>query len=190
MTDYKILAQSAPDAGVDQSIYQVPPGKSVIIRSINITNTSQGSDEYDIAYTDEGFVNTASEHTFVAVAYGSTIAATSPDGITWTQRTLPVSASWRSVTYGNNTFVAVASSSSIAATSPDGITWTQRTLPVSAQWRSVIYGNNTFVAVAYYSTIAATSPDGITWTQRTLPVSAQWRSVTYAKLNTRKLSST
>jgi len=52
MTDYKILAQSAPDAGVDQSIYQVPPGKSVIIRSINITNTSQVSDEYDIAYTD------------------------------------------------------------------------------------------------------------------------------------------
>ena len=140
MTDYKILAQGAPDAGVDQSIYQVPPGKSVIIRSINITNTSQGNDKYDIAYTDEGFVNTASEHTFIAVASSSSIAATSPNGITWTQRVLPVSAYWRSVTYGNNTFVAVASNSTIAVTSPDGITWTQRVLPASVGWQSVTHG--------------------------------------------------
>jgi len=31
---------------------------------------------------------------FVAVDGDSTIAATSPDGITWTQRTLPTSATW------------------------------------------------------------------------------------------------
>lgn len=37
---------------------------------------------------------------FVAVAYGGTVAATSPDGVTWTARTLPSSASWSSVTYG------------------------------------------------------------------------------------------
>ena len=55
-----------------------------------------------------------------------------PGGITWTQRTLPVSANWYSVTYGNGLFVAVAYGS-IAATSPDGITWTQRTRPVSAK---------------------------------------------------------
>ena len=117
---------------------------------------------------------------FVAVAYSSSIAATSPDGITWTQRTLPTSASWSSVTYGNGVFVAVAQSSTIAATSPDGITWTQRVLPVSAYWQSVTYGNGVFVAVAQSSSsIAATSPDGITWTQRTLPTSTSWYSVTY-----------
>ena len=72
------------------------------------------------------------------------IAATSPDGVTWTQRTLPASADWYSVTYGNGVFVAVAQGSSIAATSPDGITWTQRTLPVSADWIVVTYPRMTF----------------------------------------------
>ena len=100
-------------------------------------------------------------------------------GITWTQRTLPVSATWQSVTYGNGVFVAVANSSAIAATSPDGITWTRRALPLSVSWYSVTYVNGLFVAVVYNSAIAATSPDGITWTQRTLPVSAYWQSVTY-----------
>ena len=49
-------------------------------------------------------------------------------------RTLPSSASWYSVTYGNGLFVAVATGSSTTATSPDGITWTARTLPSSANW--------------------------------------------------------
>ena len=39
-------------------------------------------------------------------------------GITWTQRTLPVSGNWFSVTYGGGVFVAVAYNSAIAATSP------------------------------------------------------------------------
>jgi hypothetical protein len=56
---------------------------------------------------------------FVAVAQSSAIAATSPDGVTWTQRALPVSANWYSATYGNGVFVAVAQSSAIAATSPN-----------------------------------------------------------------------
>ncbi len=99
-------------------------------------------------------------------------------GITWTQRTLPASTDWLSVTSGNGLFVAVASGSAIAATSPDGITWIQRTLPAATDWRSVTYGNGVFVAVAYGGT-AATSPDGITWTQRALPVSTYWQSVTY-----------
>ena len=38
-------------------------------------------------------------------------------GVLWTQRTLPASADWQSVTYGNGVFVAVARSSTIAATS-------------------------------------------------------------------------
>ncbi len=116
---------------------------------------------------------------FVAVAYGSSSAATSPDGITWTARTLPSSANWRSVTYGNGVFVAVAYGSSTAATSTNGITWTSRTLPSTANWSAVTYGNGLFVTVAQASTSAATSPDGITWTARTLPSSSQWLGITY-----------
>src|SRR5207244_413277 len=63
---------------------------------------------------------------FVALAYGSSVAATSPDGITWTPRALPSSQNWNSVAYGNNVFVALAPGSSVAATSPDGITWIQQ----------------------------------------------------------------
>ena len=125
---------------------------------------------------------------FVAMADGTTVAATSTDGgVTWTQRTLPVSAKWRSIAYGNGVFVAVAgggTNTTIAITSTDGgVTWTQRTLPASSTWSSIAYGNGVFVAVAggnATSAIAATSTDGgVTWTQRTLPVSASWNSVAY-----------
>ena len=76
-------------------------------------------------------INANTNNLYVAVAYNSSIAATSTDGITWTQRSLPVYASWTSVTVNPVTgiFVAVAYyNSSIAATSTDGITWTQRSL--------------------------------------------------------------
>ncbi|NPV02572.1 MAG: hypothetical protein HPY53_14450, partial [Brevinematales bacterium] len=102
-----------------------------------------------------------------------------PAGSTWTARTLPSSALWYPVTYGNGVFVAIASQSDKAATSPDGITWTARTLPSSAYWYSVTYGNGVFVVIGSESDKAATSPDGITWTARTLPSSASWYSVTY-----------
>jgi hypothetical protein len=117
--------------------------------------------------------------TFVAVSIGTNIAATSTDGITWTQRTMPASVYWYGVTYGAGTFVAVAYNTSVAATSTDGITWTQRNLPTNAYWYSVTYGNGTFVAVARDSAIAATSADGVTWTQRTLPEAASWSSIAY-----------
>jgi hypothetical protein len=62
----------------------------------------------------------------VAVAQNSTIAATSPDGITWTQQVLPVLSTWQAVTYGNGVFVTVAQSSTIAAT----FTPNQRTISI------------------------------------------------------------
>ena len=113
------------------------------------------------------------------MAANSTTAAYSEDGVTWTAATLPSSAYWYSVTYGNGRFVAVAANSTTAAYSEDGITWTAATLPSSADWRSVTYGNGKFVAVAANSTTAAYSEDGVTWTQTTLPRSAWWNSVTY-----------
>jgi hypothetical protein len=53
---------------------------------------------------------------FVAVS-PSNVAATSPDGITWTQRTLPSTQTWQAVAYGDGTFVVV-SEGDVAATSP------------------------------------------------------------------------
>ena len=66
----------------------------------------------------------------------------------WTASTLPSSATWISVTYGDGKFVAVAAGSDKAAYSTDGINWTASTLPSSASWQSVTYGDGKFVAVA------------------------------------------
>lgn len=115
---------------------------------------------------------------FVAVVSNSATAATSPDGITWTQRTLPASASWSAITYGGGLFVAVAANAAIAVTSPDGITWTQRALPSSAGWNTVAWGGGMFVVVGGTAS-AASSPDGITWTTQTIPTAVAWSSVTY-----------
>ena len=98
----------------------------------------------------------------------------------WTSGgSLPSSANWASVTYGDGKFVAVAYASNKSAYSTDGINWTASTLPSSAYWASVTYGDGKFVAVAYISNQAAYSTDGINWTASTLPSEARWRSVTY-----------
>ena len=110
---------------------------------------------------------------YVAVANDGSLnrVMTSPDGITWTGRLVPIGSEiWNSVTFGNGLFVAVSSLSYnlyAVMTSPDGINWTERTAP-SGAWESVTYGNGLFVAVgSNSSTSIMTSVDGITWTLRT-----------------------
>jgi hypothetical protein len=89
---------------------------------------------------------------------GSTVYYTSPDGITWTQRTLPVTADWRSIAYGDGAFVVVSSGTpSTTLTSTDGLTWTQRAFPTGSGWRAVAFGGDRFVALNSGSTIAATA---------------------------------
>jgi hypothetical protein len=77
--------------------------------------------------------------TWAYFAPGTTQAASSTDGITWTARTAPSSATWSSMTYSprSGLFLAVAQSGTTAATSTNGTTWTLRTLPSSANWFGV-----------------------------------------------------
>lgn len=126
--------------------------------------------------------------TFVTVSQGlggtgTTNAATTTNGVTWTTRTLPSTQMWNAVAFGNSTFVAISNAPSnvagtAAATSADGITWTARTLPSSAMWYAITYGNGVFVALSKGSA-AATSPDGITWTARTFPVSSGFPAIAF-----------
>ena len=51
MTDYKILGQDAPAAGVETNSYSVPSSNQALVRAINITNTSATADTIDIAIT-------------------------------------------------------------------------------------------------------------------------------------------
>lgn len=96
---------------------------------------------------------------------GAIITATSPDGITWTQRSMPALAtgnpSPNALTYANGLFVAVGygdNSAAACATSLDGINWVQRTgLDVAKNWNAVTYGvSSTFVAVG--DGVGATGP--------------------------------
>jgi len=79
---------------------------------------------------------------------GSTAAASSADGTTWTARTLPSSQNWTSVTYGKNIFVAVAASTTATAYSIDGITWKSSGagMGVNLPWSRVKYGQGLFLA--------------------------------------------
>lgn len=92
---------------------------------------------------------------------------------------LPVSATWKRICYGNGKFVAIAYQSDIAAYSTDGINWTQVTLPVSTQWQSVCYGDNGFVAASDIGTEAVYSVDGISWEKVTLPTQVRGNAVCY-----------
>ena len=74
---------------------------------------------------------------------------TSPDGITWTNRTSSFCTDIviTDITYGNGLFVAVGSSGKVA-TSTNGTSWTQRTSSFGVNLiNGVAYGNGVYVAV-------------------------------------------
>ncbi len=99
--------------------------------------------------------------TFVAVGYRTIL--TSPDGITWTARSMGPTCStcWlRGVAYGNGSFVAVGHEG-VILTSPDGITWTDRSLGYGS-FRAVTFTDGTFFA-AGMGGLLLSSPAGDIW---------------------------
>lgn len=113
---------------------------------------------------------------FVLCARGATSGkhlSTSPDGITWTSRTV-TGTTWAiyDAAFGASTWVAVGAagtpSSTTLYTSPDGVTWTSRTNPLGseAEQSAICFGNGLFLLVGRNGSIY-TSPDGITWTVQT-----------------------
>jgi hypothetical protein len=112
---------------------------------------------------------------FVAVSQGGTHRAmTSPDGITWTNQTTPVTLkTWGGIaTNGTTQLVASAGTNSTQSimTSPDGVTWTLQTTPISLgfQNRGIAYSSTLgmFVAVSQTGTghVVRSTDGGVTWT--------------------------
>ena len=138
--------------------------------STSLPNTASWK---DIAYSTIG--------AWVAIAGASNnVAAYSiNDGASWVASTLPASANWISVTWGNGRFVAIATGGSAAAISFDGITWLSSTLPISAAWAKISYGQGVFMVVGASTGTTLTSQDGVVWTQRLLPSNSSWSSTIF-----------
>jgi hypothetical protein len=111
---------------------------------------------------------------------------TSPDGITWTSRSIPAVKTWSSIAYAPalSMFAAVATDgdSNSVMTSTDGSNWTLRTCPASNTWKSITWSPEwaSFVAVANSgSTPVMSSKDGVTWVSYSAPAST-WVGVVWS----------
>jgi hypothetical protein len=113
----------------------------------------------------------------VSVGYVGSIV-TSPDGITWTNRSPGTTTKHLlSVVWTGTQFVTVGSGSTIL-TSPDGITWTSRVSNISGFLNGVAWTGNKLVAVGDGG-IVVTSPDGVEWTPGNSGNSTGWKAITW-----------
>ena len=138
-------------------------------------------------------------NTFVAINTNSSSQGvySTNGGASWTGMTMPVSAYWTGLTWGNGIFVAVAGGANnvnYVATSTNGYTWTSYTNSASVPWQDVAYGQpiatgvNTWVSVCGYgryggsassNTASYSTNNGQTWTTSTLPYSTAWYNVEF-----------
>jgi hypothetical protein len=127
---------------------------------------------------------------FVAVRSNKTALniMTSPDGVTWTDRTGDATQGPTSIAYSPELTLLVAVASGYDTPnnilySSDGINWTATTSVNGTNWLGVCWSAELtlFVAVAFAGTARVmTSPDGTTWTQRTPSDVLRWQSVCYS----------
>lgn len=122
------------------------------------------------AYSDDGITWAAGDTngstlSWVAVTYGNGLfvaisqgtgptpskVMTSPDGIGWTERTIPIEGDYNGIAYGNGIFSAVGvenfSGSKVCVVSNDGINWRLAITPTGGEWQGITYAGNKFVAV-------------------------------------------
>ena len=69
-----------------------------------------------------GNIDESQNPIFMATGSTTTGNQSSPDGITWTARTLPSAIAWTGLAYGLGLGVAVGTGAAGVATSPDGTT--------------------------------------------------------------------
>lgn len=123
---------------------------------INWTTISSVSESiFDITFGNGLFVAVGNLNESSGMIKGSIV--TSPDGLTWTRRSIgTISSNLEAITYANNTFVVVGRNG-VVLTSPDGITWNRQNSGTTEGLNGVTYGNGLFVAVGGPGTII-TSP--------------------------------
>lgn len=166
------------------TIYSIEPKVTFSAPPFSYTAITHTTQAGGTTYTAVGYGNSK----FVAIPSANATISTSVDGTTWSASTLPISASWQDIAYGNRFWVIISSGGSaipgskVLFSNSDLITAKTAYLPSIATWKSVTYGNGSFVAIATSSSSAAYSTNfGSTWTAASLPSSTTWTSVTYGK---------
>jgi hypothetical protein len=71
-TAYKVLAQNAPSATTETTLYTVPSSTSSVVSTISVCNQAGSSGTYRIAVRPAADASTAAKHWIV---YGATVAA-------------------------------------------------------------------------------------------------------------------
>lgn len=150
-----------------------PPSEDVVATTVTA----------DQVTADEVYAK-VNEKTILAVATGdgTTYAAFSSDGITWTEALMPdgSQAIDHGAAYGGGKFVVISRGKNTAAITTDGTNWTEGTLPGDERmWEAIAYGDGKFVAVARGVDKAAYSTDGVTWSEGDLPAVKNWNTVVY-----------
>jgi hypothetical protein len=168
-----------------------------------ILAASSGS--HEIARSADGlaYTKTDAPHFTNAVAYsptldlfvavGNEVAMSSPDGVTWTTRTIG-SGNWTGITWDTTLAKFIAVRSGASAISADGINWTfyfqstydhiwdAQSAAESTVWTAITWSPelSLFVAVARNGTNRVmSSPDGITWTARSTSAYS-WNSIAWS----------
>lgn len=161
-------------------------GDATMLNEAGITISTTLDDGYKLSSWKDSEGNIISDIQTYKFSEDTTVTPVVVSSIAgWKNTTLPSSADWFDITYGDGKFVAIARNDDKAAYSTDGINWTATTMPLSAEWMAVTYGNGTFVAIAddfnneYRTDKAAYSTDGVNWTETTMPSSDKWHDVTY-----------
>lgn len=100
--------------------------------------------------------------------------ATSPDGVTYTLRTMPSSAQWAVGTNGTDKFMATVGAATTIATSTNGTVWAAATAApgtLKNGYHSPVYNGATCLVLATAGSTAYTTADNAAsaWTTVTLP---------------------
>jgi len=116
------------------------------------------------------------------VAVGFNVIITSPDGISWTSRTVPQANDWMNVCWSPelSLFVAVSNGAYRVMTSTNGIDWVEKTA-IAADWFGICWSPELgiFVAVAENGSDVMTSINGSDWAPKPA-IAGGWRNVCWS----------
>ncbi len=177
-----VLTQVANSDGV--AVFNVPISGNWIL-SASLYELSSKSVSVPVAQSYSASIPVGGTSTVSVIQNYSVGLPLYTSGVDWSLSSLPTSAKWQSICYGNGKFVAIAYYEKYVAYSTDGVTWKQANLPSSRPWISVCYGNGKFVMISGHSSSNTTtkylaySSDGITWTESTMPTARWWSAVSY-----------